>query len=161
MKPAIFIFAFNGGEYRIPVLNIGDEPWFVAKGVCQLLEIQNVSQAVARLDDDEKMREVVYTLGGPQRLLLVSESGLYALIMSSRTPAAKDFQHWVCAEVLPTIRKTGSYSIFQGTAQPQQPQSQAEAKLTRAQQLALWAQQLADAEQQQLQQQQRRINPGR
>jgi prophage antirepressor-like protein len=159
MKPAIFTFAFNGGEYTIPVLNIGGNPWFVAKGVCQLLEIQNVSQAVARLDDDEKMREVVYTLGGPQRLLLVSESGLYAFILSSRTPAAKEFQHWVCAEVLPTIRKTGSYSILQGTAQPQQPQ-------TRAQQLALWARELADAEQQQLQQQQlqqqqqRRINPG-
>jgi prophage antirepressor-like protein len=160
MKPAIFTFTFNGGEYNIPVLEIGGEPWFVAKGVCKLLKIQNVSQAVARLDDDEKTMATVYTLGGNQKVCLVSESGLYALIMSSRTPAAKEFQHWVCAEVLPSIRQTGSYSVFSETAQPQQPQqpqSQAELLVREAQQLAIWAREMAEAERQH----QRQINPGR
>ena len=97
----------------------------------------------------------------PSRLFL-AESDRRGLIFSSRKPAAKEYRKWVCEEVLPSIRKTGRYSLGEEIAPPQSSLAESEAKLTRAQQLALWAQQLADAEQLQLQQQQqRRINPGR
>ncbi len=85
------------------------EPWFVAKDVCDELDLGNVSKAVSRLDEDEKGITTSDTLGGPQRVSIINESGLYSLIMTSRKPEAKRFKKWVTSEVLPQIRKTGRY----------------------------------------------------
>lgn len=86
------------------------EPWFVAKDVCDVLELSNVGQALARLDNDEKSSITLNdrTPGNPNRAI-VSESGLYALVLASRKPEAHEFKRWVTHEVLPQIRKTGGY----------------------------------------------------
>lgn len=91
------------------VLDRNGDPWFVAKDVCAALEIQNTSDALKRLDEDEKGIDLIDTLGGRQNVSIVSESGLYALILRSDKPAAKAFRRWVTSEVLPEIRRTGSY----------------------------------------------------
>jgi prophage antirepressor-like protein len=85
------------------------QAWFVAKDVCEILDIDNPSQAVGRLEDDEKGITTIYTPGGPQEALTVNESGLYSLIFTSRKPEAKRFRKWVTSEVLPAIRETGRY----------------------------------------------------
>ncbi|MFW9594008.1 MAG: Bro-N domain-containing protein, partial [Macromonas sp.] len=99
------------------------EPWFVAADVCAALEIGNVSMAANRLDADEKDISTVDTLGGAQELVVINESGLYSLILTSRKPEAKKFKKWVTSEVLPSIRKTGSYTApaAQPTPKPKQP----------------------------------------
>lgn len=96
--------------------------WFVAKDVCDVLELQNSRQAIAVLDDDEKGVSNTYTLGGNQKLSIISESGLYALIFKSRKPEAKKFRKWVTSEVLPQIRRTGTYMPVQhGSSQELPP----------------------------------------
>lgn len=108
-------YDFNGAAVR--VVGTWDEPWFVAADVCAALGIENVSLAVngrpgrpgSGLDDDEKGIAIGNTLGGAQEMIIISEPGLYSLIMSSRKPNAKKFQRWVTHEVLPSIRKTGGY----------------------------------------------------
>ena len=88
------------------------DPWFVAADVCKVLDIQNSRDVVAKqLDDDEKGVATIYTLGGAQKMNVVSEPGLYRLIFMSRKPEAEKFKRWVFHEVLPSIRKTGSYSV--------------------------------------------------
>lgn len=87
------------------------EPWFVAADVCAVLEIVDVRQAVERLDDSERGGCTVPTPGGLQEVRAVNESGLYALIFTSRKPEAQRFRRWVTGEVLPSIRKTGGYSM--------------------------------------------------
>ncbi len=94
---------------------IKDEPWFVAVDVCNALSIGNPSDSIRSLDDDEV---TLGTIEGSHRATnLINESGLYSLIFKSRKPEAKKFKRWVTHEVLPAIRKTGSY----GTPQWQQP----------------------------------------
>lgn len=83
------------------------EPWFVAADVCQILEIQNVTQAVARLDADEKAMLNIGLRGGDTNV--VNEYGLYTLVLASRKPEAKEFKRWITHEVIPTIRKHGAY----------------------------------------------------
>jgi len=100
-------FSFNGAEVR--AITKDGEPWFVAADVCRVLEISNSRDAVSSLDDDEKGVATTDTLGGAQSLNIISESGLYALTFKSRKPEAKAFKKWVTNEVLPAIRKTGSY----------------------------------------------------
>lgn len=85
--------------------------WFVASDVCAILDIKNTSDALKRLCDDEKGIVSTDTHGGPQHVSAVNESGLYTLIFSSRKASAERFRKWVTHEVLPSIRKTGSYSI--------------------------------------------------
>ena len=87
------------------------EPWFVAADVCRVLDIKNPSDTInKRLDSDERGIEIIYTPSGDQEMLVVNESGLYNLIFRSTKPEAKKFRKWVTEEVLPSIRKTGSYS---------------------------------------------------
>ena len=112
-KVSLMEFSFKGQRVR-PVLLDG-ETWFVAADVCAVLEHTQPSKAVLRLDDDEKGVTTVPTLGGSQEMLVVNESGLYALIFSSRKPEARAFRRWVTGEVLPAIRKTGRY---EGNADP-------------------------------------------
>lgn len=96
------------GEIRSVMVD--GEPYFVAKDVCDVLEIVKHRDAVARLDDDERGRPVVVdALSGKQSMATVNESGLYTLIFQSRKPEAKAFRKWVTKEVLPNIRKHGFY----------------------------------------------------
>lgn len=105
--------------------------WFVATDICAALEIQNVAQAISRLDDDEKSEMEIQTAGGKQTVRIINESGLYILILRSRQAMTKGttawkFRKWVTAEVLPAIRKTGSYtqgSLKISPAQKQQIQA--------------------------------------
>ena len=85
------------------------EPWFVAKDVCGCLDLTNAAQTLSYLDDDEKGIISNDTPGGKQQMLVISEPGLYSLILRSRKPEAKAFKRWVTHEILPSIRKTGHY----------------------------------------------------
>lgn len=109
MNNEIQRFDFKGAALRTLTDEEG-EPWFVAKDVCAVLELNNVSQALTRLDGDEKSSITLNdgTPGSPNKSI-VSESGLYALVLASRKPEAHEFQRWVTHEVLPQIRKTGGY----------------------------------------------------
>jgi len=104
------LFHFQDQQQDIRVTAIDGDLWFVASDVCKILDHSNVSVAISRLDEDEKGISNVYTLGGNQSLLCVNESGLYHLIFTSRKEEAKIFRRWITDEVLPSIRKTGSYS---------------------------------------------------
>lgn len=106
---------FNYKQKEVRTVQVDGEPWFVAKDVCDVLELENVSRAVAGLDEDELTLLKVRAGGQAREVNAVNEPGLYSLIMRSRKPEAKAFKRWITHEVLPTIRKTGSY------AAPQQP----------------------------------------
>ncbi|ABA48731.1 phage antirepressor KilAC domain protein [Burkholderia pseudomallei] len=99
------LFKFEGRNLR--TVKINGDPWFVAKDVCDVLGITNPSDALTALDDDEKASFNLGLRGSAPRV--VSESGLYALIMRSRKPQARAFRKWVTSVVLPAIRKDGSY----------------------------------------------------
>lgn len=104
----IIPFDFENNAVRLVIQN--DEPWFVATDVCTILELANPRQVVSRLDEDERDDvHIVDAIGRKQEMNVVSESGLYALIFTSRKPQAKRFRKWVTDEVLPSIRKTGGY----------------------------------------------------
>lgn len=90
---------------------IDGEPWFVGKDVCDLLGLVNSRKSLQALDEDEKGVTNGYTLGGNQELTIINESGLYHLIFISRKPEAKAIRRWVTGTVLPSIRRTGSYSV--------------------------------------------------
>ena len=104
---ALQVFNYNGNDIRITDDN-GDI-WFVAKDVCDVLGLKNTSDATKTLEDDEKGIEKIYTPGGMQDMTVISESGLYQLILRSNKPEAKLFSKWVRSEVLPSIRKHGAY----------------------------------------------------
>ena len=94
----------------IRIVEKDGEPWFVAKDVCNILEIKNSRDTLNKcLDEDERGVDIIYTPGGNQEMTIVSEAGLYSLILRSRKPEAKAFKRWVTHEVLPSIRKTGAY----------------------------------------------------
>jgi anti-repressor protein len=104
------IFNFNNNEVSV-IVNENNEPMFIAKDVCNILGISNVSQALSRLDDDEK-NTIISNDGnkGNPTTLIINESGLYSLVLSSKKPEAKAFKKWVTSEVLPSIRKHGMYA---------------------------------------------------
>lgn len=113
-QPQALVEVFNFSQERTPirVQVINNEPWFVAKDVCDVLEHSNHKMAVKNLDDDEKGVSSVYSLGGAQQTTIINESGLYSLIFQSRKPEAKAFRKWVTSEVLPAIRKKGYYGVY-------------------------------------------------
>ncbi|WP_291973030.1 BRO family protein, partial [Candidatus Symbiopectobacterium sp.] len=93
---------------------INDEPWFVAKDVCDALKLTNSRMSLQALDDDEKGVSSIYTLGGQQDLAIISESGMFTLVLRCRDAVKQGtlphrFRKWVTSEVLPSIRKTGNY----------------------------------------------------
>lgn len=112
---AMQVFNYEGNEVRTIMKD--NEPWWVLADVCRVLDIQNNRNAARRLDDDEKGVHPMDTLGGGQKMTIINESGLYKVILRSDKPEAKKFTRWVTHEVLPAIRKTGSYSQ-PGAAQP-------------------------------------------
>ena len=101
------VFSFEGKEVR--TIQKNGEPWWVLKDICDVLEIGNSRDVTARLDEDEKGVDNIDTLGGRQELTVISESGLYNVILLSRKPEAKQFKRWVTHEVLPQIRQHGAY----------------------------------------------------
>lgn len=105
MSNEIQQFYFNNAALRTLTDEAG-EPWFVAKDVCDILEISNPSDALKRLDDDERSR---FNLGRQGETNIVNEAGLYVLVLGSRKPEAHEFKRWVTHEVLPQIRRTGGY----------------------------------------------------
>jgi len=103
---------FNYKNHQVRTFIIDGEPWWVAKDVCDVLDIGNPSDAVRRLDEDEvDLIEVIDSLGRAQTINIVNEAGLYNLILGSRKQEAKDFKRWITHEVIPQIRKTGAYSL--------------------------------------------------
>ncbi len=111
--PSPELAVFNFGELQVRVVMKDREPWFVAKDACKALRLSNTGNAYARLDDYEKgyIRRVDVGMVAGRSVTIVAESGLYKLIMRSDKPEAKRFQNWVTQEVLPSIRKTGAYSV--------------------------------------------------
>ncbi len=103
----IVAFDFESNDVRV-VMGEDGEPWFVAADVCAAMAIN--TEQTRRLDDDEKGLRTVQTPGGQQEMVTINESGLYSLILTSRKAEAKRFKRWVTREVLPAIRKTGSYA---------------------------------------------------
>ena len=126
------VSTFNFEHSTIRVIAINNEPWFVVKDICDTLDISNPSKAILNLDDDEKMISSDSNLklgsagNGAQSLALVSESGMYTLILRCRDAVKKGsiphrFRKWVTAEVLPQIRKTGRYSQNVEEIRPLEP----------------------------------------
>ena len=99
-------------DFEIRTLTIAGEPWFIASDVCRALDIGNSSMAASRLEPED--HTIISTEGIPgaknPQMRIVSESGLYCMVLGSRKPEARQFQRWVVREVLPSIRKTGSYT---------------------------------------------------
>lgn len=103
------IFNFEQNEVRTILVN--DEPYFVGKDVASVLGYSNTKDALSRhVDLEDKMGSRITTSGQSREMTIINESGLYSLILKSKLPNAKKFKRWVTSEVLPTIRKTGSYS---------------------------------------------------
>ena len=101
---------FNYFETRVRIIRSKHGVrWFVATDVCAAVGLKNPNEAVRSLDDDEKAI-IRITEGGPERII-VNESGLHHLLLKSKKPAAKRFRRWITQDILPTVRKTGSYSI--------------------------------------------------
>lgn len=98
------------GNIRTTVVN--DEPWFAGKDVAEALGYSDPLKAIrVHVDEDDKGVDEMATPGGNQSVIIINESGVYALVFGSKLPSAKKFKHWVTSEVLPTIRKTRSYQI--------------------------------------------------
>ena len=109
MNTEIQRFDFKGAALRTLTDEAG-EPWFVAKDVCDILGLENSRKATAELDSDEKNTVTISDgIAGNPNKTIISEPGLYRLVMKSRKPEAKEFQRWVTHEVLPSIRKHGAY----------------------------------------------------
>lgn len=104
-------FTFPVTDQLIRTVVIDDDPWFVATDVGAVLELGNPRSSLALLDEDEKGVHTVDATSGQRELAIVSEPGLYSLILRSRKPQARDFKRWITHDVLPAIRKTGTYSV--------------------------------------------------
>lgn len=99
-------WTFSGSEVR--TVEVNGEPWWVLSDVCKVLELSNPTVVASRLEDDERSK---FDLGRQGDATIINESGLYSVILRSDKPQAKPFRKWVTSEVLPSIRKTGSYSV--------------------------------------------------
>ena len=105
------IVPFGYDDQLVRTVMVDNVPWFVAKDVCAVLELSDVSMSVSKLDDDEKLIQKIFVSGQNRDVVVVNESGLYTLILRSNKPEAKRFRKWVTSEVLPNIRKNGIYDI--------------------------------------------------
>ena len=107
------------GEVRTLVVN--SEPWFVGSNVATILGYTNPQKAIRdHVDDDDKLTERIVLSGQNREVVIINESGMYSLILSSKLPTAKKFKRWVTSEVLPAIRKTGGYMVAQQDETPEQ-----------------------------------------
>jgi hypothetical protein len=109
---AIQVFTYNSNQVRM--LNKNGEPWWVLADVCNVLGLSTPARVAERLDDDEvSQTHIIDALGRKQKASIINESGLYSVILRSDKKEAKSFRKWVTSEVLPSIRRTGTYSIHQ------------------------------------------------
>lgn len=108
---AVALQSFGFGDQLVRTVDREGLVWFVANDVCAALEIANASDAIRKLADDEKGVVTTDTLGGPQDVRVISESGVYCLIFKSRKPIAVTFRRWVTGEVLPALRQHGRYEV--------------------------------------------------
>ena len=106
---------FKNTEFgRIRIEEIGNNPWFLVKDICDALGLSNVTETIRRLDEDElSITEVIDSIGRRQQMRITNESGLYSLIMQSRRPEAKRFKKWITSEVITKIKKNGGYILNQ------------------------------------------------
>ena len=109
----IQVFEYQNNKVR--TVDVDGEAWFVLKDVCEVLHLGTTAKVAERLDDDEKGMNQIHTPGGTQNVKVVNESGLYHVILRSDKPEAAPFRRWVTNDVLPAIRKTGSYNAPQLT----------------------------------------------
>lgn len=110
---------FNFENQQVRTLTINEEPYFVGKDIATILGYKNTKDALLKhVDEEDKLGAQIATSGQRREMTTINESGLYSLILSSKLPNAKKFKRWVTSEVLPTIRKTGSYQL------PQTPEGQ-------------------------------------
>ena len=108
MKNSLQLFSFEDQQVRTIVVN--NEPYFVGKDVANILGYTHGARDInAHVEDEDKLKSQIRTAGQMREQLIINESGLYSLILSSKMPNAKRFKHWVTSEVLPTIRKHGAY----------------------------------------------------
>ncbi len=116
------IFKYQSEEEQlfneITTIDIDGDIWFVAKDVCNALDIKNARDAISTLDDDEKLTSVIPTAGQRRSVNLINESGLYALVFKSRKKSAHNFRRWVTKDVIPSIRKRGYYGKIDRAALP-------------------------------------------
>ena len=103
-------FEYDSKPVRI-VQDEHGEPWWIAKDVCDVLELTDVGKSVERLDDDEKLTRKIFVSGRNREMWTINEPGLYSLILRSTKPEAKKFKRWITHEVLPSIRQSGKYEI--------------------------------------------------
>ncbi len=104
------VFSFKNNNVRSVIID--DEPWFVGKDVAEVLGYSNPRDALSRhVEEDDKADVVIHDGSQNRNVTGINESGLYALILSSKLPQAKEFKRWVTSEVLPTIRRTGTYGL--------------------------------------------------
>lgn len=103
------IFIYSGAQLR--TIQQPDGLWWVLRDVCEVLGLSTPARVAERLDDDEKGVSLIHTPGGKQEMTIINEPGLYSVILRSDKPEAKAFKRWVVHEVLPSIRKTGSYGM--------------------------------------------------
>ena len=136
-------FHFQGKEIQIKIVD--NEPWFLAADIAKALTVKDTSHMVtsAGVEDEDKCKIKNRTRGGYNRkMLFVSESGFYLILMMSRKPAADKFQSWLCEDVLPTIKRTGGYNLIQANTLPADYESKLlKAKAELARQNELMAQQ--------------------
>jgi prophage antirepressor-like protein len=117
---------FSYGDELVRTMTIDDEPWFVLRDVCGILELGSPHKVVDRLDEDERNQiPLTDALGRQQMTTIINESGLYSVILRSDKPQAKPFRKWVTSEVLPALRKTGEYHL-----EPRQEQFPGKRSLT-------------------------------
>ena len=140
-------FEFKGESLRA-LTNMAGEPWFVLKDCMSILDLGNPTETVKMFDDDEfSTTEVIDSIGRRQQTYIISEPGLYRLVMKSRKPEAKEFQRWVTHEVLPQIRRTGGYI----------PTSDADDDMTILAKAVMIGQRTMEAQKQRIAEQQTRI----
>lgn len=109
------ISVFSNEEFgNVRVLNVMDDPWFIGKEVSSILGYKDTDQALrTHIDDEDRMTCPVELTGQKRNMVIINESGLYSLVMSSKLPTAKKFKRWVTKDILPSIRKTGGYILGQ------------------------------------------------
>ena len=111
---------YNFENENIRVVGTPENPFFVVKDICNILELSNVTNTMRNIPDKWKSSEIIKSTSGEQLSITVNESGLYKLIMRSNKPIAQKFQEWVCGEVLPSIRKKGQYKLEEYKSKIQQ-----------------------------------------
>nr|DAF68526.1 MAG TPA: repressor domain protein [Caudoviricetes sp.] len=130
-------FDYHSGKVR--TVTIDGEPWFVLKDVCDILELTTPARVAERLDTDEvSLTHLTDSLGRKQTITIINESGLYHVVLRSDKPEAKPFRKWITADVLPTLRKTGSYSTGVQIDTAKQQRAEAMLNNSRARVASLW-----------------------